>query len=561
MIAKGEQMGDRVTFLADNALGEKCISHYSNPHLSIIASGEIYNAQYTNVAQYLAKAYKQWGKQLPAQLYGNGWWFIIHDNLTGETFAATEQYGNPTLYYTVYENHLVLALNLADVRKAVPVGLDFTYLVNEMVSTPLNKIGFTHFKEVFYLPMGHMLSYSNGGLKIEKYWFPEDIVVRKGENKESLYEELHTLYHDAVAKCLKGATNPAALLSGGLDSGSLVTLAAEILAGQNLPLHTVSHVPKYPGIPSAKSWVGDESPHIRQIISKHKNINSVLMKSENTCPIDSMYQFIQVNECFVAGAGNIFWLMDSHRHLQELGADVCLSGKHGNYALSAMGLPHLLPLYHPYYTQRPRRLISRLLKPFKKPQQEQILANTYLSDDVITSAFQQRVLLETQTESIFSSQLDNLVASLNLANYNHLFKLNGFNNQFGFEIKDPTADLRVIEFCLSLPNEMYFGPQGQGRYLMRKIMHNSMPHSVLYDTTRGRQASDIGLRLIDSREKINTTLETLATDTDYCALMNLQKLQETANSISEGTDIGYMEGMGFCKAIMPGLFMQYLKKG
>ena len=265
MIDNGTKLCIHTTFLTAIASGETGIRHYSDVHLSIIASGEIYNASYTDLALYLATAYRQWGKQLPAQLYGAGWWFIIYDKQTGEIFAAVEQYGDTSLYYAVVENHLYIARNLADFRKAIPVSTDFNYIINGMVSTTLNNVGATHFKEVFYLPLGHTLSYADGRLKIEKYWFPEHIAERPRKNKEALYEELYTLYQEAVAKRLKGAQNPAALLSGGLDSGSVVTLAAEILAGRNQSLHTVSHVPKYTDIQSIRPWVNDESPQNGQV--------------------------------------------------------------------------------------------------------------------------------------------------------------------------------------------------------------------------------------------------------------------------------------------------------
>ena len=113
---------------------------------------------------------------------------------------------------------------------------------------------------------------------------------------------------------------------------------------------------------------------------------------------------MQVCEGFVVGAGNLFWILDSYRHLKQLGADVCLSGKHGNYALSGTGLPHLLPLYHPYYTQRPRRIISRLIKPFRKPQQEEPFTHAYISAEVITPDLQKREALEILHNQAFDNQ-------------------------------------------------------------------------------------------------------------------------------------------------------------
>ena len=93
----------------------------------------------------------------------------------------------------------------------------------------------TLYKGVQKLPPGHLMTVSaNGAIAIERYWQPvPDLpaLTQPAEARERLLE----LMRDAVRLQLRSDVPLGALLSGGLDSGLIVALAAEIL---DRPLHT-----------------------------------------------------------------------------------------------------------------------------------------------------------------------------------------------------------------------------------------------------------------------------------------------------------------------------------
>jgi asparagine synthase (glutamine-hydrolysing) len=64
---------------------------------------------------------------------------------------------------------------------------------------------------------------------------------------------------------------------------------------------------------------------------------------------------------------------------------------------------------------------------------------------------------------------------------------------FGMDVRDPTYDKRVMEFCLSIPDNQY-AREGKDRWLIRRAMTGLMPAIVLDEKRRGRQAADIGRR-------------------------------------------------------------------
>src|SRR5439155_11182972 len=60
---------------------------------------------------------------------------------------------------------------------------------------------------------------------------------------------------------------------------------------------------------------------------------------------------------------------------------------------------------------------------------------------------------------------------------------------WGIDVRDPTADRRLIEFCLSVPTEQFFRG-GVLRALGRDALADRVPPEVLNETRRGLQAAD-----------------------------------------------------------------------
>jgi asparagine synthase (glutamine-hydrolysing) len=59
----------------------------------------------------------------------------------------------------------------------------------------------------------------------------------------------------------------------------------------------------------------------------------------------------------------------------------------------------------------------------------------------------------------------------------------------GIDVRDPTADRRLIEFCLSVPTEQFFR-NGVPRALARAALADRVPAEVLNERRRGLQAVD-----------------------------------------------------------------------
>jgi asparagine synthase (glutamine-hydrolysing) len=65
----------------------------------------------------------------------------------------------------------------------------------------------------------------------------------------------------------------------------------------------------------------------------------------------------------------------------------------------------------------------------------------------------------------------------------------GYLGGWGVEVRDPTADRRLVELCLRIPGEEFLAG-GRARGLARKALADRLPHALLSEQNVGYQAAD-----------------------------------------------------------------------
>ena len=102
---------------------------------------------------------------------------------------------------------------------------------------------------------------------------------------------------------------------------------------------------------------------------------------------------------------------------------------------------------------------------------------------------------------------------------------NALANTYGLEMRDPTADVRLIEFCLAVPESQYVG-DGQFKWLFRRLMKDVLPPEILETKTRGLQSADWYEQMNRSLPQIREELEKLKAHdsaSDYLDIESLEK--------------------------------------
>jgi asparagine synthase (glutamine-hydrolysing) len=101
------------------------------------------------------------------------------------------------------------------------------------------------------------------------------------------------------------------------------------------------------------------------------------------------------------------------------------------------------------------------------------------------------------------------------------------------EVLDPTADLRIVEFCLGLPPSQYVR-EGQRRALVRRAMAGLLPPVVLLNERRGRQAPDAVFRLRQNIGLVHSMHSSLEEDATVAEYVDLRKMRTALDALATG---------------------------
>jgi len=101
---------------------------------------------------------------------------------------------------------------------------------------------------------------------------------------------------------------------------------------------------------------------------------------------------------------------------------------------------------------------------------------------------------------------------------------------FGLEIRDPTLDRRVLEFCLGIPDDQYVR-NGTDRYLIREAMAGLLPGEVLMNRKRGAQSMDVISRIRADVDKTRAALRRLDRSELAGEYLDLEKMRNVLNRV------------------------------
>jgi asparagine synthase (glutamine-hydrolysing) len=237
-------LGIRRLSIIDLEGGDQPI-HNEDQTLWIVFNGEIYNYPdltsmlkhrghrfYTQTdTEVIVHAYEELGDEFIHHLNGM-FAFALWDSRRQRLLLARDRMGIKPLYYTKVGSTLVFGSELKAIlahpgieRKINLVALN-EYLSFEYIPTPL-----TIFHNIFKLPPGHLLEFVDGDIEIKKYW---DLSLARSENVqphriEEYETQLLEVLRDVVHKELISDVPVGILLSGGLDSSTVASIATEFV--------------------------------------------------------------------------------------------------------------------------------------------------------------------------------------------------------------------------------------------------------------------------------------------------------------------------------------------
>ncbi|MBJ6360248.1 asparagine synthase-related protein [Paenibacillus sp. GCM10012307] len=512
--------------------------------------------------ELILHAYLKWGEQAPVHLIGD-FAFVIWDERNRKLLGARDLCGNRTLYFHTGPRMFAFCSAIAPLRElpGIAQGLDENWL-SEFLAIPVmfesTDVQATAYAEIRQLPPAHLIVAEGSHVKLSCYGsLLPDRKLRLSSNGE--YEEaFREVMNQAVHCRLRTYREVGATLSGGLDSGIVASYAARELRRQGKLLHTFSHVPS----PDFVDWTGrnraaDETPYINATLSHVGNMRSNYIDVPGASPLTGVEDWLDILEMPYKYFENSYWIKGIYELAREQGIGILLTGAKGNntiswgptldYFASLIKRLQWVKFYRELQLYGRKRGIrrSRLVPLIGKRMFPWLSLLSGSGDEMpllINPEFARRTDVQNRLRKAGVSLNNGSGSSAAEARRKHFENLAVHNMtgnkssklslHYGIWERDPTFDVRVVRFCLSVPMDQYM-QQGLDRALVRRAAVNDLPDTVrLNQRVRGIQGADWLHRMLPQWPALLEELEQLCRDERAVPYMNVEQIRRTISQAS-----------------------------
>ncbi len=518
-------------------------------------------------ADVLFLALRRWGENCPDHLIGD-FAFAFHDSRANRLILARDPMGHRPLCYAARDGSIAFASMPSGLLAGRTARLDVEYFARRLVGAPWPD-GRTYFNDVATVRPGETIVFEGPRAVTRRHWQPSlKAPPRLGDAQ---WTELFRSHLDAAVEPQLRSRSAviASHLSSGFDSSAVTTTAARLKApGQRLLAMTAAPSPGLEWLVS-KNRIADESPLASLTAAMH-SIEHLVIRDPRPL-LEPLLTSNRVNQEPLPNLLNFGWWTAVLRAASEYGASSLLSATAGNFTISYGGvdtLPYMIRGGHWRTWWREARAATRknqnrwrgiLMNSFE-PWIPRPLTNVLYRSFVGTPeesrfCFVRAPLAEEARRngpgsgSLLSGDL--AADRLNwMRRSDPGFQMKGMLALTKVELRDPTADRRLIEFCLSLPMEQLIR-DGVYRPLARRALADRVPEPILNSSARGYQGADwfARLRPVDALNLIDE----LSASHTASELLDIPKMRQAiADWLSPKND-GYETVFAFGRSLTDAL--------
>jgi len=393
------------------------------------------------------------------------------------------------------------------------------------------------FRDIFRLEPGCLLILSGSNIHRSRFHSFANVQELRLSSSEEYVDAFSDVFEASVGAQLRSCGLVSSHLSGGFDSGTVTAVAARQLAKTGSGLAAYTSVPRIDVRERLRPGsVFDETCSAAELALHFPNISHELVE-----PLDESFSKVVREEVELfdsppLNVSNSSWIRAINVRAEAQGARVILTGMFGNASVSYSG-QGLFPYYlrsgkfrdwwaeaRASVSARPdwqmRTVFKHSFFPFL-PTWLWVLYQRFRGRDP-------RVKSYSPANSDLMKRLDTKRRAARLG-WDLTYKPVGDSrrlreqilarqeigiyfagaNSFGLEWRDPTANRRVVEFCLSVPEEQYWN-HGVDRWLLRRYLGRILPAEVVRSRQRGVQGADWAVRVKEQLAEISSDLTSLS---------------------------------------------------
>ena len=511
-------------------------------------------------AALLLAAWERWQDGAFARIVGD-YAFALWDGEARQLILARDAVGARPLFYHRGRGFLAFATMAKGLHAIpeIPIAPNVERVAEELALLP--EAGSQSFFEgIERVEPGSYVVLSQEGARSRRHWDPPRTTL-KLRGPDDYADALRDQLDRAVKARLRGADGAvAAHLSAGFDSAAVATSAALQLAPGKIFAFTAVPREGYEG-PDPRNRFGDEGPGAAATAAQHANIEHVLIRTPGQSPLDHLDRHYFLFERPVLNICNKVWSDAINQAARDRGLRVLLTGGMGNMTISYDGITLLPTLIRTgrwlrwlreggalvrNTDMRARGLLAMSFGPYlpgpvwnwlnRQVRGADMGLDTHsalrpgrIARDKLEARARERAL-----DFNYRPRKDGFEARMwtlrrtDLGNYNK-----GILGGWGLDVRDPTADRRLIEFCLSVPEDQYLR-NGELKALARRAFAQRLPKETLESRKKGVQAVDWHEGLTAARASLSTEIERLSNCSNAAETLDLAQLRMLTENWPEG---------------------------
>jgi asparagine synthase (glutamine-hydrolysing) len=510
-------------------------------------------------------AYLRWGKDTGNHIFGD-WAFAACNPQTKEFFLARDQLGNTALYYYSSDKLFAFSTDLHSILELE----DIDSVLNEVqLATTLVYFGdrefwnHTYWKDIYALLPAMAVSISNNRPDFFEYWSYDSIPEIRYSSETDYIEGFLSHFRRSVQVRLRSKRPVGTTLSAGLDSSSVTAFAAEHLLKKNTALPAFTSVPLHHAEKFAPKNMTNEWDIAHTLAEQYQNIDHIPIGAAELPVHKGILKVTDLYGVPSNNFGNVNWILTIMDRCRQMDLGVLLTGQMGNAIISWHGgtnrvfydlldgrFGHVIDSIRQEKSRRNRswlfliakHLLAPVLLPLWYKRENLFLTNRKLlsGSSIIDPGFADRIDLRqviraSESFRTFSKPKRPVIQRAYSLDINKAAACAAWHRQGAMhklEVRDPTADVKLLSFCFGIPNEL-FSKEGLDRYFLRTSMKGILSEEIRLNKKRGRQAADYPLRTIEHKDDILALITKLQKSPVAGQYLDFRKIIASAQSINK----------------------------
>ena len=476
---------------------QNCISSkYGSRIFNLVLDGEIFNSEGIKTGQEILNDYVMKGIPSCLASWRGDFAIALFEKMSNTLFLVRDPIGVRPLYYVATRKLVAFSSKAFELTSLPEVGKEPNTVFLGLYAgchyrTFDSDPHASPYRNVRQLPAGHWLRWSAGAWDIQRYWGLLDQGDSRGSEKE-LSQEYRTKIFQSVKRRLRKAEKPGFLLSGGMDSSSVLSAAVRITGRKQRAFSSTYADETY-----------DESREIRSILdSKVSHWSSVRVGEDKI--FETIRQMVRIHEEPVATATWLSHYEVCRRAAQE-GVKSLFTGLGGD-EINAGEYEHFIFFFADLHRAGKRTVLEREIQAWQKYHNHpvyrknravamQLLASrtdlgipgSVRPDRKLNTKYQRCLNPEIFNLELFYPILDRIFSdSLKNRCYQDIFRETApcclraqdrHGRAFGLPHHNPFYDTELVEFMFQVPGTMKIH-DGVTKHLLRQAMKGILPEST-----------------------------------------------------------------------------------